>query len=714
MKFQNPFISDTESYQRDISVLKHAIDDYAKFISIQTGDDYKKCRAFVSNLIKTKPEGFKFNDPIVNYTERQENGDRVQKKIKLSGYLGSSIKNNELIAPTLTTYLNPEIKRSHLVKYVEDNIAKRDKAKHAKFIAKMSGDEDTSIKKDIEQKNAKISNNSLSGAHASSSTPLYNKTAHSTLTSTCRSTSAYGNANNEKILSGNRHYWSSDVVINNIISIVNHTDYDSLSNVMLKYGIRYPSVDETMDCIKYSTELYWRSKKELAKVKRLVSKLSSIERAAFVYVGDLYHLAKYNDLVVRDFISNLSKKVTGKQAEPTKIMKAMNGDYKALVLQICSDESRGIKLEDMEKQDPIPDDYHTFASTGVNVFKTLDKYRDFISVFFVSPNVPSSVSHFPESIRRSALTSDTDSTIFTVQDWVKWSLGGYIYSSEARAVAATMIFLASQTITHILAKMSANFGVERDRIYQIQMKNEFMFDVFVPTSVSKHYYAIISCQEGNVYKKHDTEIKGVHLKSSNAPKSIMKQAKEMMEDICFTVIRGEKISIMKYMKQVADIERYIIKAIEEGSPEFFRLGQIKFAKSYKAKPESSPYGHFLMWNETFGHKYGMVEEPPYNVIKISTNLNNPTDISNWLKSIEDQDLAERLKIWIIKNNKTSLKTLLLPRAITGLRGIPKEIVPVLGVRKIILDCTRVFYLILETLGIYMLDKRISKLVSDFY
>ena len=49
------------------------------------------------------------------------------------------------------------------------------------------------------------------------------------------------------------------------------------------------------------------------------------------------------------------------------------------------------------------------------------------------------------------------------------------------------------------------------------MKNEYKFDVFVPTQVAKHYYASIGCQEGNLYKAQEPEIKGVHLKSSNAP-----------------------------------------------------------------------------------------------------------------------------------------------------------------------------------------------------
>jgi multisubunit Na+/H+ antiporter MnhG subunit len=160
---------------------------------------------------------------------------------------------------------------------------------------------------------------------------------------------------------------------------------------------------------------------------------------------------------------------------------------------------------------------------------------------WVTQNVPASLSHFPDSVRRAAITSDTDSTIFTVQDWVIWHQGRVTFNEMGNAVAAVMIFLAAQSITHVLARMSANFGIEEKRLYQIAMKNEFKFDVFVPTDVAKHYFAYISAQEGNLFAKYEKEIKGVHLKSSNAPKAVMKEAEKMMIHIMETVLAEKKI-----------------------------------------------------------------------------------------------------------------------------------------------------------------------------
>ena len=168
--------------------------------------------------------------------------------------------------------------------------------------------------------------------------------------------------------------------------------------------------------------------------------------------------------------------------------------------------------------------------------------------------------------------------------------------------------------------MSANFGVEQKRIHQIAMKNEFKFDVFVPTNVGKHYFAYISCREGNIYKEFGKEIKGVHLKSSNVPKVIMKQADDMMTEIMDTVIRGEKISLKKFLTEIADTEREVKRSILAGESTYFRNAQVKSADSYTKDEELSPYQNYTFWQEVFAPKYGDAPPPPYSCSKVCLKL----------------------------------------------------------------------------------------------
>lgn len=728
MTAANPFVLEKSDYIRDLAVLRHYVEDVSKFLSVQTGDPIEKCTKFVKDNLK--PGGiFEFKDPKIVYLERINYEDRVEKQGTLLNYLVESINNKELIAPTLTTYISPEEKQSLLVEFVDENVAIRSKAKKAMFAAKMAGDIDLELFKNSEQSNAKIANNSISGGHVSTSTPLYNKTSHSTLTSNCRSTSGYGNANNEKMLSGNRHYHHPTIVINNIISIANRTDLKKLEAVMAEYNMHYPTADEAMECVLFSTRFYWKSKQQEKLIFELLSKLAPIELAAFVYIGDLFHIARYNDSLVRGFIHELSTPCYGDFDDPLGIIHSLREEYVLLAVQLIPEHMRGVdwkklktkiddKAQDQEKEKARAEADRVTAShvaaTVININNTVLKYRSFIDCFFVTKNVPSSLAFFPTSIRRSALTSDTDSTIFTVQDWVEWKTGKMLVDDETNAVAATMIWLAAEAITHILAMMSANFGIETKRIHQVAMKNEYKFDVFVPTQVGKHYYAYIGCQEGNLYIEYDMEIKGVHLKSSNVPADVMKKAVAMMKDIMDTAAAGRKISIAEKLKYVADIEREITQTAIAGGSQFFRTLQIKSANSYTKKPEESPYLHYLLWQRVFARSYGDMDEPPYAVFKVPVLLPNAKAIQTWLDSIEDVHIRTEFTNYFKETGRKAISTFLLPQQRLAVHGIPKEIVMAMDLRRTVLDCTAVFYIILETLGWYCLDDKISELVSDYY
>jgi hypothetical protein len=702
----NPFLLDLSEYKRDINPVGQYYQQAATFLSQMKGISFDQALEFVKTSIKSGQ--FKVENPTVEYFQRQENGDRVFKETSLNEYINDSLNKGEVIAPTMTTYTKPLEKESLLVNFVDDNVAIRSRAKKAEFAAEAAGDTSTQAFKKIEQTNAKLSNNALSGAHVSPSTPMYNKTAHSTLTSTCRSTSGYGNANNEKLLNGNRHYWSPDVVINNIVSIIGNTNYEQLRLTIHRYNLVYPSVENVMECITYSSNLYWTSPRRLNNIIALVNTLTPIQRAAFVYTGDLYHLMKFNNDVIKTFIYKLSRKITGECPDAFDKLLTFPEDNVILAHHICYSEMKS-KGKAYAKIKDTPE-LATLTLTAENITTVINEYSDFIKTFMVTNNVPASLAYFPESIRRAALTSDTDSTIFTVQDWVIWFRDGLIMDEETIAVAATMIFLASQAIVHILAKMSANFGVNPKRLKQIAMKNEFFFTVFVPTNVAKHYFSTIAVQEGNVKKERETEIKGVHLKSSNSPKVITKQAKEMMESIMDTVVEGKKISILKYLKQIGDTQRNIEASILRGDQEFYRLGEIKPPSSYK-NPESSPYNFYLLWTEVFASKYPGAVTVPYQAIKVATNLDSPSATKEWLDKIEDREFANRLIEWMKKNNKVVLPSLMIPLDMVKFHGLPKEIVPIVEVRKIIKDLTNIFNLLLETLGFYIPT---GTLVSDFY
>ena len=228
-------------------------------------------------------------------------------------------------------------------------------------------------------------------------------------------TSGSGNANNEKLLSGNRHYWKPDLVINNIISITQNTDYEKFQAVVNKYSLKLPTVQEVMDMVLYSTDLYWNNRPAEDNIRALVERLTPIQRAAFMYTGDLYHVAKLNNEFMRGFLGELSSLTVGQTDNPIEKLQSYPEAYVLLGHQICSSEMRGKGKDYKAIKDS--QELQTLVATTAHIHSTINKYADFIEVIFVSDNTPASVPYFPSSIRRAALTSDTDSTIFTVQEF---------------------------------------------------------------------------------------------------------------------------------------------------------------------------------------------------------------------------------------------------------------------------------------------------------
>ena len=163
----------------------------------------------------------------------------------------------------------------------------------------------------------------------------------------------------------------------------------------------------------------------------------------------------------------------------------------------------------------------------------------------------------PEMVRTAVLGGDTDSTLFTVWSWVLWYSGELTDSQENLSVAQTIIYLTSMMVKHYLAIVSGVMGVQKKRIHQMAMKNEFFFATFITTRRTKHYCAMATACEGLVYKEPDLEIKGVGLKNRKAPTEIIEKADEFMEWISETSFKKGKFKILPKLKEIAEIEYQI-------------------------------------------------------------------------------------------------------------------------------------------------------------
>lgn len=714
MSVRNPFLHDAADYTRDTDIIPAAKEQAIRYIMTMRGKTYEWAKDFVERTIA--PDGkAPLKDRDVFFLQRKKNGDREQKESTLMQYLEFVRKHELIMAPTMTVYLNSKQRPSFLAKYINNNIKKRKVHKKAMFAAKMAGDETKENFEDNNQSTCKYKNNSLSGAQLSPHNPLFNMSAHSTLTSGCRITTSYANANNEYFIAGNRHYWAPQVVLNHMTTTILYTDMDRLQLAMDTYQLHYPTSEELVACVKYSSDLYWRHAAAIAEITEFATRMDPLHRAAFVYCGDLYHLAKYNPDVVRQVLGDFAQRsndVITPLADAVAIVDSTEEDVLNMATLLCSEWMVGRQVVDVRKEDPVT--YGRLAATCQRIRDLLVLYTPMIQGLW-RPNVLTpSVAVIPSMIRRAVVASDTDSTIFTTQHWTRWFTDGELFTPKTYDIGYTITFLTSQIVTNKLAMMSKNVGAIDEHLHTISMKNEYYFPTFCLTGMAKHYFAYKSAQEGNVLKKLESEVKGVNLRSSNVQPLVMKRAKRYMTDIMDGVMQRGKLSLDEILGPVAHVERVVFEDLSQGGFSFMNTVQVKDTESY-AQGDSAPvYQHHLMWEAVFADHYGAAPEIPYNAVRISTDLPTRKHLERWVGSMENRELAAKLEHWLRETKKNAIGTLVFPVDNLQTAGFPKEVRSVVDNRKIVATTMNAFYIVMESMGIYMRNDKNTRLVSDTY
>lgn len=700
----NVFYKDRDSYTNKLDIVKGYHQQLSFYISKIKNISLQEAKDRATEIIKSN-----FKDKNIVYFEREENGDRVVKNSSLLNYITTNLNNNILV-PTFTSYQRKSDNPSILAEFISENVKKRSIAKKIAQKAKSEGNINLMISKDNEQNMMKIYNNSLSGAFAQEACILYNPTAHSTLTSITRSITSLSNASNEKLISGNRYYPRAIDVLNNIVYIASSVNKPIVEQVINKYNLHYPSVEDTVNVLKYSSDLYFIDNAYYNKfIIPFLEKLDKVELAAICYINDLYHIREFNGKFIRNLIDELICKIEKEDNDssiPEKIHN-INENILNFVHQIFFSKVKGYGKDynKMYKDNIASSIYHT----ALNVINVINKYRDFFNAFFMQDIFPGNSFRLKYMRRRTVVLSDTDSTCFTLDEWVNWYRGSFIIEDRTIAVAGAISFIASQVIVHQLSLLSKYMNVDKENLNILSMKNEFLWLVHIPCEVSKHYFAYTVMQEGNVFSKPDIEIKGVHLKSSATPKFIIEDSKDLMKYILSTISNNEKVKLNHIINKVKLLESNIADSINRGEPIYLKKSKIKNKEAYALEEDKSPFQRHTFWTDVFSFKYGNIQDPPYDVIKLPTTIDSRAKLIEWINSITDLELKDRLSIWIRKFNKKDLPTIYLNEQYVLGNGIPKEISKIINVKKIILDVTIQHRIILETMGL-IIDE--NKTISE--
>lgn len=702
----NPFVKHVDEYVRNIDVRKGSIQQIAKYLSLNTRKTYEECRQYV--VKEMQPGGrFPLRDPAMLQLIRKGPGHRVQDETTFLGYVGEIIDSGRIVSPSLTVYERPEVEKSVTAEWQDDNIAARKKSKKEMFRLKQIGELLKSALADYDQNARKIRINSVSGQRGFPGNPLFLATGHSSLTSLCRAAAGYGNGTVERFLAGSRHYHTPEIAKANILAVLTLEDYGGFDRIIKKYDLVYPTVEDTMKMIRRSTDLYWDTPEEIVKIQATVEGMSELERAIYTYSGDMYHLAILNPTVVRQLLGdmiaiNIDDIADVEIVDTDTALTGLDSTEIAYVNALCANILKG-STHDLVKAEN-PEGWQVIGRTALKFKKSLEKYHDLINTVFTPRHLPPTVASLKSIQRRVCLAADTDSSIFTTEWWVEWYTGHLKRGEVEDRIWYLTTYMVCQCIAHSLAMLSANVGVEKKYLFRLAMKNEFAFPEFALTNLAKHYYSTMSMREGNVYEELELEVKGVELRGSTSTRHILDGTEKLMFDTLKAVNNGEKLLARDVLKLVAQSELDTIRSIMKG--------EYTYLKSAQIKPNSNKLLYHELWQDVFGPKYGTSVEPPYPCVKVSTELVNKTAVREWLENMEDRELAKRMAAWMDKWKRKDLKTLMLPTMAIRAEGLPIEVQDAANVRKLAYSINSGYYKILESMGLYLVDRNHQRMVFD--
>ena len=707
---QNPFIYSPEEYHRDINVINGYLDQQSFYLSKMSGTDIETVKGWLKDKL-TLDETFKLKNPNVFYLSREGKKDRYKAQDTLLGYLDRVGDADYPMAPTFTVYL-PEEERINLYKtYIQNKKKERKHHKKLMFKARMDNNEDEAASQNNHQQTKKYRINSLSGAALNPYTISFTSSLHPTLTSVCRISTSYANANNEKFMMSNRTYFSEEITLDNIVLLAMSADKAMIEQCNQVFNIKYPSVEEALECVRNSSDNYWSKNRDMPSILEFLQTCEPYELANIVYNGDLYQLARLNDVVIREFIRSFIH-VPRTPTDDAEMWLEKRADEHTIsyISLLCSDLLIGKQLSKVKEEQP--EVYKIIGGVCKATYERIEASRLFIETYLRPDYLPPEAWDIEILVRKAVITSDTDSTIFTTQEWTKFVTGSYNFEDESYKTGYFMTYLSSQMTIHVLAMMSRNIGLRAPNLRGISMKSEYYFPAYVITPSSKHYYAVISAQEGNVYPEIKLEVKGVNLRNSKIPKTVMEPFTDQLKHVLTTIMKNAQLSLEDVIAEPLRIEQMVKDSLLSGSAEYLTTQQLKSHQSYAKGYDAANYKYHEFWQEVFAPKYGNSPDLPYTGIKVSTILNNRTKLMKWVDSMEDKALAHRIAVYLRNNNKTSMGTIYVPKTLFLGKSLPKELVDVIDIRSLLSIICAPCYLYLESMGFYFKNGANSRLITD--
>jgi len=695
------FVNDIEDYKIDVEPFGQAREQLLKYIE----KTYKKTGEEANALFKEMLKEREVKDPIITFVNRKDCLDKEEDSTTLLSYIEDYKNNSSSMTPSFTCYDRKEETYQGL--FIQDGLINRSTKKKEAAKCESSGDKLGFLINNLLQKAFKLRNNSLSGAYLSMSTLFYNPSSHTALTSTTRLAASVANMLTESMVEGRRLYKDPESVLNHFLALLTNTDKKEVEEVHKIYNLKYPSIKDVMNMVDDCIADYWSNPKYYENIQSFVSNLDDVERSIVLHTYDIYNLEKTNKDFVRNMMNGLSKQYTGISSD-ISLLENYDEFIINIVHHICFGSLKGKGKDYREFPKNLKD---LIVSTTIMLDKNIKKYSKYIDVFLKSNVMPINIAFIKDMIMEAVSHSDTDSTCGWYGNRVNDRFGNIDMTEKNIGYFSVYMMFNSGAVSHLLRQLTANLNVAVEKRDKLAMKNEYYFPVFGSGNVTKHYIANIALKEGLVYDKEKLEVKGNSLIVSNNTQYIRDNFTSLVEEITETLGKGERLDSEKIIKHITDLERYIVDKVKSGDGDIFKLEKInttyKVMKTDPSKWIATNIFHQRLYREVFSSTYGKEEELPYLGVSIPLKKGNLLEM---IEEIEDIEIREKFKTFLEENPKKGVERIIYPLSIISKKGLPKELLNMVDMHKLVATLVNAHYILLEILGIYIKE---NSILSDY-
>ena len=640
-------------------------------------------------------------------------GNTILKEVDTLQYIKDT--NDKIITPSGTIYHSTDEVQAFDKQFIDDLRNKRDKSK--KLMLQYAG-EGKELEKQLEDYNqslCKILVNSIIGSNGNNQNAMYDLEAFNGVTSMARHGVIMAYAYVERFLTSNFYFPTLEHVLNFITTAIRRCPpKEQVLEVISKYKLIQPLPNEVATNLRDSLKLYtYNTSSAYRKINSYLESIPQYQCTFIYYTRNLWNLFTTNDILFKSYLRDLYSQHENiseddyKDIDPTTLYK-IDGDLLQIVATFYQTELNGIQIKKAPKDNPILAKKLTYISNKIQ-YKLIE-YKPLFDLLLHNDCLISYIHAQKNIIRKCVAVSDTDSVLFTPKHLITWYLGGKLdYSQDAFNVNAIIVYLLTKSIASIIRHMSIARGAVGDNIGMIEMKNEYLYPVFIKTGIGKHYAGDITVQEGNFLPSPNLDIKGVSFMSSNLPKISHDFLKSIIKDIQSDIKAHGNIYISDYINRALDYESDIYKSLKKGEFTYFPNTGIRNKEEYK-KPEASVYRNYEFWEKVFSDKYGSIVPPSkVPIIPIQWKLLQSNQYQEWLRNY-DIKVYTNLVNYISKNPKDINR---VPLSLSTVI-VPPELVPLLKIRPIIYKNLSPVQLAYKSIGIDLGDAKKMPLFLDYY